>query len=61
MRKRKNIIFFNLIKIYILFNFSDLGAQIDGFIALAAHTVVARADQTSVVEGKKADVVLAAY
>lgn len=41
--------------------FSDLGAQIDGFIALAAHTVVARADKAALVEGRKADVVLASY
>lgn len=39
----------------------DLGAQIDGFIALAAHTVVARANKAAPVEGRKAEVVLAAY
>jgi len=36
----------------------DLGVHIDGFIAVAAHTVVVGA-QT--VEGRKADVILAAY
>jgi methionine aminopeptidase len=39
----------------------DLGAQIDGFIALAAHTVVARAEKAAVVEGKKADLIVGAY
>lgn len=39
----------------------DLGAHIDGFIALAAHTVVAKADKAAPVEGRKADVVVAAY
>jgi len=42
-------------------NQSDLGTSIDGFIALAAHTVVAKADKAAPVEGKKADVILAAY
>lgn len=36
----------------------DLGVHIDGFIALAAHTIVISA---SPVEGRKADVILAAY
>jgi len=36
----------------------DLGVHIDGFIALAAHTIVI---STGVVEGRKADVILAAY
>ncbi|EGR29829.1 hypothetical protein IMG5_148130 [Ichthyophthirius multifiliis] len=39
----------------------DLGAQIDGFIALAAHTVVCRSEKKQKVQGRKADVVLAAY
>lgn len=39
----------------------DLGIHIDGFIALVAHTVVATADTAAVVEGTKADVILAAY
>jgi len=38
--------------------FSDLGVHIDGFIAVAAHTVVVGA---STVDGRKADVILAAY
>ena len=40
---------------------SDLGAHIDGFIAVAAHTVVARADTKTKVSGRKADAILAAY
>lgn len=39
----------------------DLGAHIDGFIAVAAHTVVVGASSANKVTGKKADVVLAAY
>lgn len=39
----------------------DLGAHLDGFIAQAAHTVVVSADANSKVDGKKADVILAAY
>jgi curved DNA binding protein len=39
----------------------DLGAHLDGFIAQAAHTVVVSADPNSKVDGKKADVILAAY
>lgn len=39
----------------------DLGAQLDGFIAQAAHTIVVSADTSSKVTGKKADVILAAY
>lgn len=39
----------------------DLGAHIDGFIAVAAHTVVARADQSAKVSGRAADVILATY
>lgn len=38
---------------------SDLGAHIDGFIAVAAHTTVATASDK--IDGRKADVVLAAY
>ncbi|XP_017861807.1 PREDICTED: proliferation-associated protein 2G4 [Drosophila arizonae] len=37
----------------------DLGAHIDGFIAVAAHTIVVGADQK--VTGRQADVILAAY
>lgn len=39
----------------------DLGAHIDGFIAVAAHTVVARSDAGSKVSGRAADVILATY
>ncbi|CAD7002852.1 proliferation-associated protein 2G4 [Ceratitis capitata] len=39
----------------------DLGAHIDGFIAVAAHTVVIGASNDKKVTGRQADVVLAAY
>lgn len=39
----------------------DLGAHIDGFIAVAAHTVVARSDVAAKVTGSAADVILATY
>ncbi|XP_031631384.1 proliferation-associated protein 2G4 [Contarinia nasturtii] len=39
----------------------DLGAHIDGFIAVAAHTVVAKSDAASKVSGRQADVILATY
>ncbi|ESO96493.1 hypothetical protein LOTGIDRAFT_115903 [Lottia gigantea] len=39
----------------------DLGAQIDGYIAVAAHTIVVGASPENKVKGRKADVVLAAY
>lgn len=39
----------------------DLGAHIDGFIAVAAHTVVARSDTSARVGGRAADVILATY
>ncbi|KAJ6644192.1 Proliferation-associated protein 2G4, partial [Pseudolycoriella hygida] len=39
----------------------DLGAHIDGFIAVAAHTVVASSDASQSISGRKADVILAAY
>lgn len=38
-----------------------MGAHIDGFIAVAAHTVVIGASTDSPVTGRKADVILAAY
>lgn len=38
-----------------------MGAHIDGFIAVAAHTLVARSDATKKVTGRKADTILAAY
>lgn len=44
-----------------MFIFSDLGAQIDGFIAVVAHTIVVGAASESKVTGRKADVILAAH
>jgi methionine aminopeptidase len=41
--------------------FSDLGAHIDGFIAVVAHTVVVGASGDGKVDGRKADVILAAH
>jgi methionine aminopeptidase len=41
--------------------YSDLGAHIDGFIAVVAHTLVVGASLERKVTGKKANVVLAAY
>lgn len=42
-------------------NFSDLGAHIDGFIAVVAHTIVVGASSDNKVNGRKADVILAAH
>ncbi|KAL5293479.1 PA2G4 family protein [Megaselia abdita] len=39
----------------------DLGAHIDGFIAVVAHTLIVGASADNKATGKKADVVLAAY
>lgn len=39
----------------------DLGAHIDGFIAVAAHTLVVGAKSDNKVKGRRADVILAAY
>ncbi|XP_063698569.1 proliferation-associated protein 2G4 [Culicoides brevitarsis] len=39
----------------------DLGAHIDGFIAVAAYTVVVGATPENKVKGRKADVILAAH
>lgn len=39
----------------------DLGAHIDGFIAVAAHTIVVGAKPENKAKGRAADVVLAAY
>ncbi|KAH8380291.1 hypothetical protein KR009_009787 [Drosophila setifemur] len=39
----------------------DLGAHIDGFIAVAAHTIVVGASADKKISGRQADVVLAAY
>ena len=40
---------------------SDLGAHIDGFMALAAHTLVVGASADNKIKGRKADALLAAY
>jgi len=39
----------------------DLGAHIDGFIAVVAHTIVVKDSSESKINGRKADVILAAY
>jgi methionine aminopeptidase len=39
----------------------DLGAHIDGFIAVVAHTIVVNQSPDIKVKGRKADVILAAY
>jgi len=44
-----------------LYNYSDLGAHVDGFIAVVAHTIVIGASPEKKVTGRKADVVLAAH
>lgn len=41
--------------------FRDLGAHIDGFIAVVAHTIVIGSSSATKVTGRKADVVLAAH
>ena len=38
-----------------------LGVHIDGFTAIASHTIIVNSDITKVVEGPQADVILAAY
>ena len=43
------------------FLFSDLGAHIDGFCAVAAHTIVVGASESNKVTGRKADVIMAAH
>lgn len=40
---------------------SDLGAHIDGFIAVVAHTIVIGASSENKVTGRRADVILAAH
>lgn len=40
---------------------SDLGAHIDGFIAVAAHTIVVGASANQKITGRQADVILGAY
>lgn len=44
-----------------LYDCSDLGAHIDGFIAVVAHTIVISSSLEKKVTGRKADVVLAAH
>lgn len=44
-----------------MYFFSDLGAHIDGFIAVVAHTIVIGASSENKVTGRKADVILAAH
>ncbi|KAH8278208.1 hypothetical protein KR044_002423 [Drosophila immigrans] len=39
----------------------DLGAHIDGFIAVAAHTIVVGASADQKISGRQADVILGAY
>ena len=41
--------------------YSDLGCHVDGFIAVAAHTFVVGSSKDKKVDGRKADVILAAY
>jgi len=41
--------------------YSDLGAHVDGFIAVVAHTIVIGSSTEKKVTGRKADVVLAAH
>lgn len=40
---------------------SDFGVHIDGFIAQVAHTIVVAGPGAATVEGRKADVIAAAY
>lgn len=43
-------------------NFSrDLGAHIDGFIAVVAHSLIIGASADRKIKGKKADVIVAAH
>lgn len=46
---------------YFFFFFRDLGAHIDGFIAVVAHSIVVGASCENKVTGRKADVILAAH
>lgn len=43
------------------FYFRDLGAHIDGFIAVVAHTIVVGSCSENKITGRKADVILAAH
>lgn len=40
---------------------SDMGAHVDGFIAVVAHTVILGVSASKKVSGKKANVMLAAH
>jgi methionine aminopeptidase len=40
---------------------SDLGVHVDGFVAQVAHTAIVSSDAKKVHEGRKADVIHAAY
>lgn len=44
-----------------IYTCSDLGAHIDGFIAVVAHTIVVGSTSENKVTGRKADVILAAH
>jgi len=44
-----------------IYFYRDLGAYIDGFIAVVAHTLVVGASKENKVKGRKADVILAAH
>lgn len=54
---QKLMIFFSSPRFYC----SDLGAHIDGFIAVVAHTFVIGSSAEKKVTGRKADVILAAH
>lgn len=53
--------FQSMISLLMTTNFSDLGAHVDGFIAVVAHTVVVGGSSDNKVTGRKADVILAAH
>ena len=46
---------------YVFFPNSDIGAHVDGFIAVLAHTFVIGASLENPVTGKKADAIRAAH
>lgn len=46
---------------HLYFTFRDLGAHIDGFIAVVAHTIIVGASSENKVTGRRADVILAAH
>lgn len=55
------IVFFLYDSIAISLVFSDMGAHVDGFCAVLAHTLVVGASKENPVTGRKADVVMAAH